>query len=214
MQRVTTRMWGYATSTTALEYAMSMQRDLKYWKERCAAAGLNDPVARWVFTNAGTVFLGAKSGELLTVELAEFQTGHETTMDSLKRAVRGWGLDIALVHAIDTRRKVVVYDPARVQADLNEVPRWVFSRLGYPVRITAASFFALIRERWMESGEIPHEVGFGLGYPAKDVMGFMGLVKLDHTGECGWRVYGNPAPSLERGRQFARAKALACACIA
>jgi hypothetical protein len=46
-------------------------------------------------------------------------------------------------------------------------------------------------ERFRESGPFPHEVGFFLGYPPEDVIGFM-----ENNGKgcklCGtWKVYGD-----------------------
>lgn len=37
----------------------------------------------------------------------------------------------------------------------------------------------------------PHEIGLFLGYPLKDVLGFMGLVPLPYVKTQGWRVYGD-----------------------
>lgn len=45
-------------------------------------------------------------------------------------------------------------------------------------------------------GGIPHEIGIVLGYPLKDVTGFMGLGRLAFTCQGPWRIYGNPLESL------------------
>lgn len=191
-----------------------MSEDLEYWKNRCAALNLCDPAVRWALVNAGSVFMGGKSGELLNLDLGQFEQSATQSLRALHRLVRTWGLRLATVHARGLSRKIVIYDPRAVQRDLSAVPGWALRRLGYPASVDAGEFFRRIRARWRMSGAIPHEIGFGLGYPCKDVLGFMGLVSLDQTAECGWRVYGNPRPSLERGARFARARALACACIA
>jgi hypothetical protein len=39
--------------------------------------------------------------------------------------------------------------------------------------------------------DFPHEIGLFLGYPLKDVLGFMGLVTLPYVKTQGWRVYGD-----------------------
>lgn len=47
-----------------------------------------------------------------------------------------------------------------------------------------------------KSGGIPHEVGIILGYPLKDVAGFMGVGRLKFTCQGPWRIYGDPSESL------------------
>lgn len=42
----------------------------------------------------------------------------------------------------------------------------------------------------------PHEIGVFLGYPLKDVVGFMGWVPLAFTCQGPWKIFGNPDPSL------------------
>lgn len=46
------------------------------------------------------------------------------------------------------------------------------------------------------SGGVPHEIGLILGYPLKDVAGFMGLGRLRFSCQGPWRIYGNPLESL------------------
>lgn len=43
----------------------------------------------------------------------------------------------------------------------------------------------------------PHEIGLFIGYPAKDVAAFMGLVKLPFACQGPWKIYGSPAKSLD-----------------
>lgn len=46
------------------------------------------------------------------------------------------------------------------------------------------------------SGAVPHEIGIILGYPLKDVAGFMGLSRREFSCQGPWRIYGNPSESL------------------
>ena len=47
------------------------------------------------------------------------------------------------------------------------------------------------------SGPFPHEIGIFLGYPLKDVLAFMGTIQLPFACQGPWKIYGDPAPSLE-----------------
>jgi len=46
----------------------------------------------------------------------------------------------------------------------------------------------------------PHEIGVFLGYPLKDVVGFMGWARLSYTCQGPWKIFGNPNQSLELAR--------------
>lgn len=43
----------------------------------------------------------------------------------------------------------------------------------------------------------PHEIGVFLGYPLKDVVGFMGWASLSFTCQGPWKIFGNPERSLQ-----------------
>lgn len=43
----------------------------------------------------------------------------------------------------------------------------------------------------------PHEIGVFLGYPLKDVVGFMGWAQLSFTCQGPWKIFGNPVRSLQ-----------------
>jgi hypothetical protein len=49
----------------------------------------------------------------------------------------------------------------------------------------------------MRQGGFPHEIGLFLGYPLKDVAGFLGWAKLPVSGQDAWKIYGDPRKSLE-----------------
>ncbi|GAW67095.1 hypothetical protein GPEL0_01r2748 [Geoanaerobacter pelophilus] len=52
-------------------------------------------------------------------------------------------------------------------------------------------------EQRVEGEGFPHEIGVFLGYPLKDVVGFMGWAPISFTCQGPWKIFGNPAPSLE-----------------
>jgi len=58
----------------------------------------------------------------------------------------------------------------------------------------------------MEQECIPHEIGIFLGYPLKDVIGFMGHPSLKLTKINGWNVYGDSRLSDEKYIKFNNAK--------
>ena len=47
----------------------------------------------------------------------------------------------------------------------------------------------------LNSNDFPHEIGIFLGYPLKDVVGFMGYGKYQFCKTRYWRVYGDESIS-------------------
>ena len=60
----------------------------------------------------------------------------------------------------------------------------------------------------LQSEEFPHEIGVFLGYPLKDVLGFMGYGKNELVEVKNWRIYGNKEISYEVYNNFMRDKAI------
>jgi len=50
--------------------------------------------------------------------------------------------------------------------------------------------------RRFEQEDFPHEIGIFLGYPLKDVAGFMGWAAIPYSSNGPWRIYGEPSRSL------------------
>ena len=58
----------------------------------------------------------------------------------------------------------------------------------------------------MESEEFPHEIGVFLGYPLKDVLGFMGYGKKELVEIRNWKIYGDKQVSYDVYNSFLRDK--------
>ncbi|MDR1470085.1 MAG: DUF3793 family protein [Spirochaetaceae bacterium] len=114
------------------------------------------------------------------------------------------------------RRKttlVFAYRPQLLAAALNApVVRKTLADLGYPLETTAEEAdnimpcLAALGRRFREGADFPHEVGFFLGYPPADVLGFM-----RHGGSrcklCGmWQVYGDAARAAALFAEYARCR--------
>ncbi|MFA6693255.1 MAG: DUF3793 family protein [Bacillota bacterium] len=70
--------------------------------------------------------------------------------------------------------------------------REVLSSLGYSDNL--ASSLSYLKENFSKG--CPPEIGFFLGYPPKDVLGFMGKVGFVYVKTLGWRMY-EPVNSSE-----------------
>ena len=89
---------------------------------------------------------------------------------------------LARPNVVGFLRKAGYTDPANPQTSLKELQS----------RIAAAGF--------------PHEIGVFLGYPLKDVAGFMGWAALPFTCQGPWKIYGDPRGSLDLADTFRRCR--------
>lgn len=80
--------------------------------------------------------------------------------------------------------------------------RTLLHKAGYEADSSIEALLVELSRRIENNGSFPHEIGLFIGYPAKDVAAFMGLIKLPFTCQCLWRIYGNPDQSLGLAEQF------------
>ena len=92
---------------------------------------------------------------------------------------------------------LLIYRPERLAAHLNtpKVANFL-RRAGYRQAEVMEATLKELTSR-VANDSFPHEIGAILGYPLKDVAGFMGWVHLPVTGQGPWKIYGDPRPSLE-----------------
>jgi hypothetical protein len=162
---------------------------------------------KWLFLHTAPVLLGKKAGELLTLMSDQFGLCVAQQLIYLKNAADSWHVAYRVIRETEASVQFMIYHADMVQQQLDSVPPCMLhDELGYSINITAAGFLAEVQRRWLLNGDIPHEIGFALGYPVKDVLGFMGLQPLPCSGCCGWKVYGELAPSRALGEAFTQAK--------
>lgn len=77
--------------------------------------------------------------------------------------------------------------------------------MGYPTGNNYMELLRHLQKRFKEADEFPHEVGFFLGYPPEDVIGFMDSRKSCKM--CGqWKVYGDEKRAAEVFAEYKRCR--------
>ncbi|QIB27640.1 DUF3793 family protein [Caloranaerobacter azorensis] len=98
--------------------------------------------------------------------------------------------------------KILFYNPKVLDKNLKEYKNLRFLKnMGYPEEYELEIYLQFLIDK-MADGIIPHEIGVFLGYPLKDVIGFIGHPSLKLTKINGWRVYGDPRLSDKRFNEF------------
>lgn len=181
------------------------------WKE--SLANLPEELnvfEKWLFTASAKVLFGDKPGELLLLREDAFDLDMTSLLERAEVITRSWGVFMYIFGIIPLGAKIVIYHRQRVNRALKEARSTpLFVRSGLADYTLAEDFFSEIARRWKETGDFPHEIAIALGYPIKDVVGYLGLTEQKYFGSFGWRVYGPPEPSLRLRDRFNHAKEVA-----
>jgi len=163
---------------------------------------------KWLFVAASKVLFSDKPAELILIrEASLFEMRIGALIERTRALVQEWGLSTYILMVDAAGAKTLIYDRTRVNRVLKQVQNMPFYiSLGYPQKASAEEFFGEVKKRWELSGEMPHEIAVTLGYPVKDVVGFLNLVPLKYRGTYGWKVYGDLEPSLSLKAKYDRAK--------
>lgn len=108
-----------------------------------------------------------------------------------------------------TERAVLVfcYNPTQLERHLSHSGiRVLLEKAGYNAALPSGELLEELARRVAASDQFPHEIGLFIGYPAKDVAAFMGLVKLPFTCQGPWKIFGNPEKSLCLARTFQQSR--------
>jgi hypothetical protein len=180
-----------------MQPALEIAPHFQSWKAKVAQLpGVAAEFERWLFVRAASVLFEKKAGELLSLPVDLLGLRRVDRLRCITELSRVWGYAYMLLRQSAVSDKVIIYSYEEVRRRLAETPPCVLcGELGYAQDVEPAEFLAQVRQRWNERNKIPHEIGLALGYPIKDVLGYMGFLPLPYTGNCGWRIYGDPIPS-------------------
>ncbi len=111
--------------------------------------------------------------------------------------LEGSGLAVRVMADRGSSLLLMFYRPSDLEVLLQTKAARVFlTRCGYPNLEDLDASLDHLASR-VSSDSFPHEVGIFLGYPFKDVAGFLGWAPLPYTCQGPWKIYGNPTRSLE-----------------
>lgn len=161
--------------------------------------GERECLASYLALEAAEVIGGAKPANLLNLIDRQRPCGR-----NLYRLWRRHGQQLMTQSGLAARELVqredgvllLIYQPERLAAFL-EAPKVAnfLHHAGYRQPAAMEQTLQELQNRCASHG-FPHEIGAILGYPLKDVAGYMGWVHLPVTHQGPWRIYGDPRPSL------------------
>ena len=105
---------------------------------------------------------------------------------------------------------VLFYHPEAMKRALcDPANRAILARCGYPADADVSALLNELQRRFRLASGLPHEVGVFLGYPAKDVAGFMANLPRTPVEHGRWAVYGDATESVARMTLYRRIEAAA-----
>jgi len=156
---------------------------------------------KWLVETLGPVILGAKPAEIISYPKFD-----------CSRCEKLQAIDVNFEKAIKVKYrkvvqengqiKIIFYDPKHLDRSLNDLRHRKFlSSMGYPLNGTTEEYLDILTRK-LKKGYCPDEIGIFLGYPLKDVLGYMGHPSLKLTKVQYWRVYGNSKVSDEKYQEI------------
>jgi hypothetical protein len=115
-------------------------------------------------------------------------------------------LTLMILRRSESGLLVFVFEKEKLEKTISSDPiKTVLSNMGYPAGVSVFVSLDYLKEQF-KSRQFPHEIGFFLGYPVDDVLGF-----VKHKGKncklCGyWKVYGNVEQAKLCFRQYDRCR--------
>jgi hypothetical protein len=115
------------------------------------------------------------------------------------------GVDFLILKKQGKNLQVLFYDRAHLKNILNKPGvRKLLARQGYPrEQKSLQADLEMLRRRFVQDKGFPHEIGVFLGYPLKDVAGYMyKRGNCVHGPRNQWCIFGQPEPSLNLMRSI------------
>ena len=161
---------------------------------KCIFNSKNTGITKWLVEKIGPVLMGTKPAELLS-----FLNNDEDLNKKLSIINNSLGRCVRVKHKViklkNNNVKVLFYNENKLNNVLTDKRNIKFlKQQGYPKEYNFQDYMRKLISK-IALGIIPHEIGIFLGYPLKDVLGFIGHPSLKLTKICGWRVYGYSEPS-------------------
>ena len=167
---------------------------------------------RFLLLKTAAVRRGVKPGELLRVRrcFTEETPSGEPVCLHRRDILNILELDYVELLVERDSSLVLFYHPEAMKRALRDpANRAILARCGYPADADARALLNELQRRFRLASGLPHEVGVFLGYPAKDVAGFMANLPRTPVEHGRWAVYGDATESVARMTLYRRIEAAA-----
>lgn len=162
---------------------------------------INSSYIKWLVEILGPVILGSKPSEILNISLSD--NNKEYKINEIKLFFKNCSrLSYEIIYKENGEIKVLFMNKNVLSKIFDDKKCVNFLKfIGYPSNYDLNNYINFLIER-LKDNNFPHEIGVFLGYPLKDVVGFMGYGNYELQKTKYWRVYGNTEISDEIYNRF------------
>ncbi|MDO0823135.1 DUF3793 family protein [Desulfosporosinus nitroreducens] len=154
----------------------------------------------------GSTMVGVKPAELLNIPINEGGTKNLALEELRVYFLRDKNIKFREIKKQKGRVQVLFYHSTSLDNALCSKASLRFLRgLGYPEQYSVEGYVDFLVTR-LNRKDFPHEIGLFLGYPFKDVLGYIGHPSLKLVKINGWKIYGNDKLSNKRYESFSQAR--------
>ena len=173
----------------------------------CCENKINSSYIKWLIEVLGPVILGSKPAEILN--LSSKDMNKESKLNDIKSFFSNCSkLSYKIINIPDGGIRLVFINKDALSITLNNKKCLNFLKfIGYPSNYDLDEYLNILIDK-LNSDNFPHEIGIFLGYPLKDVVGFMGYGKYELVEVRNWRIYGDKEISYKVYDNFMRDKAI------
>lgn len=145
---------------------------------------------------------GVKPASLISVRYGQVPDLDGYIAES-KQKLGQKGLAIYTLCQCKERVLLLIYRPELLQSCLfGKAQSRLLASWGYPIGTSLEGLLKHLEERVGDLADFPHEIGLFLGYPVRDVTGFITQKGCGYK-FCGyWKVYGNEAAARARFAKY------------
>lgn len=155
---------------------------------------------RFLLIQTAAVRSGVKPGELLRVRHCYEAHHHDGLKFCLYRKDIFNILNLDYIELIEEGNFSLVlffHRTTMIQTLSRPENLTILRQFGYPINGTYNDMLAYLKYRFT-CMPIPHEVGLFIGYPAKDVVGFINNLPRTPIHRSAWAVFGDATESLQK----------------
>ena len=171
--------------------------------KKCCENKSNSIYIKRILELIGAVVLGSKPAEIINIpgSIEEKQMKLAKIESFFSNCSR---IAYRIITTHDGGKRVLFINEKSMEKNLSNKKCINFLKfVGYPSDYKLNDYMNELVCR-LQSEEFPHEIGVFLGYPLKDVLGFMGYGKGELVEIRNWRIYGDKEISYKVYNSFMR----------
>ena len=160
----------------------------------CCENKINSSYIKWLIEILGPVILGSKPSEILNISSKD--KDKKSKLNDINSFFSNCSkLTYNVINIYDGGIRIIFINKISLSNVLNNKKCLNFLKfIGYPSEYNIDNYINILINK-LNSKDFPHEIGIFLGYPLKDVVGFMGYGNYKFCKTRYWRVYGDESIS-------------------